>query len=261
MKSKIKILIYILITILLDLVIFLTPLNNRLIISYSYLMISIYLIFNVFFKIKGKKLLVIYFVYFLTLFLFNLFLLSAINIFLSIIVLILIIYQTKKTRKKKNVITIKKQESEKKNITINVELPLDFNIKEFEYLAKKLYSDMQTYFMNLEYEKLEHILDQDLYKQFATQMKLLEKNSKCAIRENFEFIDFKINDFKEINNKIVINTSLGVIEDKYTSSMNSKVKKDNCSYESYYEIIYIKKEEWIINSLKLIYSHSNRKKS
>ena len=104
--------------------------------------------------------------------------------------MILIIYQTKKTRKKKNVITIKKQESEKKNITINVELPLDFNIKEFEYLAKKLYSDMQTYFMNLEYEKLEHILDQDLYKQFATQMKLLEKNSKCAIRENFEFIDF-----------------------------------------------------------------------
>lgn len=261
MKSKIKILIYILITILLDLVIFLTPLNNRLIISYGYLMISIYLIFNVFFKIKGKKLLVIYFVYFFTLLLFNLFLLSGINIFLSIILLILIIYQIKKTKKKKNVITIEKQESEKKDITINVELPSDFNIKEFEYVAKKLYSDMQTYFMNLEYEKLEHILDQDLYKQFATQMKLLEKNSKCAIRENFEFIDFKINDFKDSNNKLVINTSLGVIEDKYTSSMNSKIKRDDCSYESYYEIIYIKKEEWLISSLKLIYSHSNRKKS
>lgn len=55
MNSKRKILIYVLIIILLDLTLFLTPLNNRLILSLNYLIISIYLIFNVFSRIKEKN--------------------------------------------------------------------------------------------------------------------------------------------------------------------------------------------------------------
>lgn len=262
MNSKMKILIYVLIIILLDLTLFLTPLNNRLILSLNYLIISIYLIFNIFSKINEKKLLIIYFIYFLTLLLFNIFFLSTINIFLSIIILVLVVYQIKTTRKKSNVKTIEKPKIEKKDITINVELPSNFNIEEFEYTAQKLYSDMQTYFMNLEYEKLERILAQYLYKQFSSQMKVLEKNNKRAVRENFKFIDFKINDFKKINdNKLIVSTSLGVIEDKYTKTIDLETNNTNHGYESYYEIVYIKQDEWIIGSLKLIYSHSNRKKS
>lgn len=260
MKSNMKILIYILILILLDLLIFFTPLDNSLILSCNYLIISIYLIFNVFSNITGKKISLVYLVYIFSLILLNIFLLSSTNIFLSIILLILIIYQIKKTRKK-TTIAIENQEPEKKDITINVDLPLDFGIEEFEHIAKEMYINMQTYFMNFEYEKLENILEKNLYKQFLNQMKVLEENDKCAVRENFEFIDFKINDFKDIDNKLVINISLGVIEDKYTRSMDSKIKKDNCSYESYYEIVYMKKKEWFISNLKLIYSHSNRKKS
>lgn len=262
MNSKRKILIYVLIIILLDLTLFLTPLNNRLILSLNYLIISIYLIFNVFSRIKEKKLLIIYFIYFLTLLLFNIFSFSTINLFLSIIILILGIYQIKTTKKRSSVIIIEKPKTEKKDVTINVELPSNFDIEEFEHIAQKLYSDMQTYFMNLEYEKLECILDQDLYKQFSSQMKVLEKNNKRAIRENFKFIDFKINDFKEIDdNKLIVSTSLGVIEDKYTKTIDFETNNTNHSYESYYEIVYIKQQEWVISSLKLIYSHSNRKKS
>lgn len=262
MKDRIKkLLICLIILFLLNIVIFLTPLDNSLIYSISYFTISIYFIFNVCTNAVKKKRLVIYGLYILTFIIFNAFLFSIINILMSLSIILLIIYEIKRKNKK-----VKKSEPkpaeqvpDKKEIVINVQLPLDFDIEEFEHIAKKLYIDMQTYFMNLEYTKLELILDEKLYQQFSTQMNLLEKNKKCAVRDNIEFIDFKINDFeRKSNNELTINTSIGVIENKYTRSSDSNSKKNNCRYESYYEIIYIKKEDWSIHSLKLIYSHSNR---
>ncbi len=261
---RIKLLIYLLITFLVNIAIFLTPLDNNLIFSFSYFMASIYIIFNIGSSISKKNALIIYGVYILITILLNIFLFTKINLFVSLLMIIFIIWERarKPKKEKSNEHDIKKQEPEKKEITINVELPLDFDIEEFENIAQKLYIKMQTYFMNLEYDKLEHILDKDLYQQFFTQMKVLEKNNKCAVRENIEVIDFKINDFtKTADNGLIINTSIGVREEKYTRPIDSDIKKNNCSYESYYEIIYIKKEEWTICGLKLIYSHSSHKKS
>lgn len=259
--KKIKLLIYLLIIVLFSIVTMITPLDNHLIYSFGYLLASIYIIFNIWGNILQKKHLLIYI---FTLIIFNVMWFSKINILVSLIIILMIIYKIyqKTNIKKMEESNEKEPVLEKKEITINVELPLGFDIEKFEHIAQKLYIDMQTYFMNLEYLNLECVLSKDLYQQFSNQMHLLEKNNKCAVRENIEFFDFQINDFLEKdNNQLIIKTSIGVREDKYTRAYDSDIKKSNCRYESYYEVVYIKKEDWYIDSLKLIYSHSNRKKS
>lgn len=262
--KKIKLLIYLLSIGLLSIVIMITPLDNYLIYSFSYLLMSIYIIFNICGNTLQKKHLLIYSLYILTFTIFNVMWFSKINILISLIIILMIIHKFGKKTNTKKMEESNEEETalEKKDITINVKLPVDFDIEEFEHIAKKLYIDMQTYFMNLEYLNLERILSKNLYQQFSTQMHLLEKNNKCAVRDNIEFFDFKLNDFMETNNnQLIIKTSIGVIEDKYTRVYNSDIKKSNCRYESYYEVVYTKKEDWSIDSLKLIYSHSKRKKS
>lgn len=262
--KKIKLLIYLLIIVLFSIVTMITPLDNHLIYSIGYLLVSIYIIFNICGNTLQKRHLLIYSLYILTFIIFNVMWFSKINILISLIIILMIIYKFGKKTNIKKMEESNEEETvlEKKDITINVKLPVDFDIEEFEHIAKKLYIDVQTYFMNLEYLNLECVLSKDLYQQFSSQMHSLEKNNKCAVRDNIEFFDFKINDFLEKdNNQLIIKTSIGVREDKYTRAYDSDIKKSNCRYESYYEVVYIKKEDWYIDSIKLIYSHSNRKKS
>ena len=154
---------------------------------------------------------------------------------------------------------VKEPEKIKSNVTINIDLPADFNIVKFEEEAKNKYEKMQYYFSNLDYNNLKKVLDEDLYKQFEAQMKHLEKNNKKSIRENIEFIDFKVNEYSSVNNKLMVRISIGVIEDKYTKyndSDNYKVM----SYENYYELELLSSNNlWVISKLKLIYSHSKKR--
>jgi hypothetical protein len=120
-------------------------------------------------------------------------------------------------------------------------------VTKLESVASSLYLDMQKYFMNLEYDKLKEILSDNLYNQFEKEMHTLENNNKRAIRENIEIIDMAILG----DNKV----SIGVLEDKYTKSLNSTYKRKNVRYESYYEITI---NENKIEDLRLIYSHSKK---
>ncbi len=161
--------------------------------------------------------------------------------------------------KKKKVIDIKKediQKVEEKRVikVIPQNLPDNFNFDEFENEVKKLYINIQKSFMNFNYEYLEKHLSPTLYSQYKKQMDNLRKNNKVAVRSNINYTDFIFNDFD--NN--TFNVSIGVFEDKYTKNLNDKDRLTGITYESYYELVIIKKEELILDSLKLVYSHSKR---
>jgi len=143
----------------------------------------------------------------------------------------------------------------KETVVINTELPKEFNVKEFEEEVKKIYVELQEYFSNLDYENLKNILDTDIYNQYEAQMKHLEKGNKRSIRENIEYVDFKINDYE--NNSVKV--SIGVLEDKYTKYLDNDNYRP-ISYENYYELIIVSIDnKYIINSLNLLYSHSKKR--
>ena len=86
-------------------------------------------------------------------------------------------------------------------------------------------------------------------------MKHLEKNNKRSVRENIEYVDFKINDYE--NNSVKV--SIGVLEDKYTKYLDNDNYRP-MSYENYYELIIVSRDnKYIINSLNLLYSHSKKR--
>lgn len=147
------------------------------------------------------------------------------------------------------------EEPEEETVIINTELPKDFDIDEFEYEVKDLYVKLQKYFSELDYENIKYILDNDIYNQYESQMKHLEKNNKRSVRENIEYVDFKINDYE--NNSVKV--SIGVLEDKYTKYLDNDNYRP-MSYENYYELIIVSRDnKYIINSLNLLYSHSKKR--
>ena len=165
----------------------------------------------------------------------------------------------RKNKPKEKKIEIKEPEIIKSNVTVNIDLPKDFNVEKFEEEVKNKYERMQYYFSNLDYENLKKILDKELYNQFDVQMNHLENNNKKSIRENIDFIDFKVNGYSSINNKLTLKVSIGVVEDKYTKYNNSDSYKV-MSYENYYELELVSDDnKWIISKLKLIYSHSKKR--
>ena len=157
--------------------------------------------------------------------------------------------------KNKEIEEVEEEIEEEETVVVNTELPENFDIEEFEYEVKELYIKLQNYFSELDYDSLKDILDSDIYNKYETQMKHLEKCNKRSIRENIEYIDFKINDYE--NNSVKV--SIGVLEDKYTKYLDNDNYKP-MSYENYYELIIVSRDnKYIISSLNLLYSHSKKR--
>lgn len=259
MKNKIiKLLPYFLFSIIFIIFIMFSNINNVYCISIIYLSISLHLIFNHYKKKKLDYKRYLYLLWLLLTIMLNMFFLSIINIVISIVLSIIIIIQYYLNKEKDRTIIIDKQIPKPKKIIINTELPDEFDIDKFENDVKELYIDMQTFFMNLNYEGLKNILTEDMYNQFSSQMNYLEKNDKRAIRDNIEFIDFKINEYKKINDYEDIKVSIGVYEDKYTKYINRDIQTKIMRYENYYELTLKNNDILVISSLKLLYSHSKK---
>lgn len=259
MKDKIiKLLPYFLFTIISIIIIMFFNIKNVYCISIIYLSISLHLVFNHYKKKKLDYKRYLYLLWVLLTIMLNMFFLSIFNIVLSILVCIIIIiqYHLNKCRYKK--IDIDTTIPKPKKIIVNTKLPDEFDIDEFENTVKELYIDMQTSFMTLNYNELKKVLSEDMYKQFSSQMDYLEKNGKRAIRDNIEFIDFKINDYKRINDLETIKVSIGVYEDKYTKYINKDIQTKIMRYENYYELTLKNNDNLVISSLKLLYSHSKK---
>lgn len=213
-------------------------------------------------NIKCVYLRELYILWILITLLLNIFYFSIFNIIISVFICLALIMQLYIIRSRKEKKIIEKTEiSEVKlsKTTINVELPDDFDNDKFMEEAKQLYIDMQKYFTNFEYEKLYSILSEDIYVQFEKQMQQFEKNNKVAVRDNIKVIDFKINGYEETDDILTVKINIGVLEDKYTKLKDSLQVKNNCCYESYYEITLVKDNLWRIEGLKLINSRSKQK--
>lgn len=258
MKNKIMNLIpYFLFTIIFTIIIVCTKINNIYILTVIYSYISLYLIFNYYKKKDLYYKRYLYILWVLLSIMLDIFFFKIPNIIITILLLAIILFQyfllkSCPCKKKEPSVEVKP-----KKPVINIELPASFDVDEFEEKVKNLYIGMQTYFMNLEYDNLKDILEDKIYEQFSSQMNHLEKSGRRAMRENIDIFDFKINDYKKVNNKTTISVSIGVNEDKYTKYLD----KDNVriiSYESYYELILTHISSWKIEELKLLYCHSKK---
>lgn len=235
-----------------------SKINNIYIISVFYIAISLYFILNLFKKTELDYKRYIYLLWILLTIVLYIFFFSIFNVLISLLILGMIILQMLLHADNSSKKEINKEEKKVKKVEINIELPKDFDVDKFEEESKKLYIDMQTYFMNLEYDNLKNILNDTMYEQFSSQMQHLEKNNKRAMRENIDIFDFKINEYEKRESEETLKVSIGVYEDKYTKYLDSKNEPRIIGYESYYELTLTKNTNWIISNLKLLYSHSKK---
>ena len=268
-NKYLKLLISLFIATLSVLIILLTPINNGIIPTVLYIIFSFYMMSYYYSNLKLTYMYQLYLFWVLISILVNIFSFGLTNIITTIVMGIFILIQYFKQEKKKKILIL---EAKKKKNDANrkiqektkiikkeqVKIPNFLEEDDFEKLSKELYLDMQKYFMELEYNKLESILDNNIYNQFKKQMEHLEKTNRRAIRENIEIFDYKINEYHNNDNKLFVSINIGVYEDKYTVNVDNMDSAKKTSYESYYEVEYVKDSNWKITNLKLIYSHSKK---
>ncbi len=173
-----------------------------------------------------------------------------------------------------------------------ISFPANFDEREFAKDMFLLYRDIQTNFMNLEYEKLQKQLGIELYEQFSKQMKHLEDSGRQSVRKNIDLKKIQIMSFEQTKDQDRAVINLSVLEDKYMKKMEEpfRLTSARVRYESCYTLIFIKhhrkkifrkcsycseklqgnptfcpscnhmllesSENWILKDLKLVCSHS-----
>ena len=263
-----KLLVSIIISIISVVIILLTPINNNYSFTVLYIVFSFYMMTNYYSNIKLTYMSHLYLFWFLITVLINIFMFGLVSIITTCVIFVLILiqyfYQEKKKEELIKALKKKREERNKKKERIRVaepevkKIPNFLEEDNFEEISKKLYKDMQKYFMDLNYNNLEKILDTNLYNQFKKQMNSLERSNRRAIRDNIEIFDYQINNYNNKDNMLFVSVNICVYEDKYTLNLDNKDGARKASYESCYEVEYIKDKEFKISNLKLIYSHSKK---
>ncbi len=193
---------------------------------------------------------------------------------------------------------VKKIENEEETTNVEdvavINYPEDFDEKEFLKEAFLLYKNIQTDFMNFEYNNLMNELGIDMYNQYSKQMKSLQDKNKQAVRVNINLDKIQTESFVQEKDcyKAVIN--MAVSEDKYMKGISEafRLTSARVRYESCYSITMVKRhkkkivrkcyncnekiqgnpskcpmcnamlletiDNWIIVDLKLVCSHSKK---
>jgi Tim44-like domain. len=199
--------------------------------------------------------------------------------------------EEKKVEEKKEIVIEKEEDS--KNVPL-INYSPGFDEKEFLKESFLLYKDIQTNFMNFEYDGLMKDLGLDIYNQFSKQMKNLESKNKQSVRINISLDKIQTASFvqgKEYDEAVI---NLAVIEDKYMKGIEEgfRLTSSRVRYESCYNITLIKRhkkkivrkchicnekvqgnpnkcpecntmllesaDNWIMTDLKLVCSHSKK---
>lgn len=256
-NKRVNLIIYSILIFLVSIIIIFTKIDNIFILFSIYIGLSIYLLFNYFNDKKISYIRYMYILFTLITILFLIFTFSITSIIVSIVMYIIVITHYFLSKEDEPEPIIDKPEIKVPEVKTNPIIIDNIDEESFINQVKELYIDMQTYFMNLEYEKLNSILGDDLYNQFKTQMEHLDKTNKRAIRENIEIFDYKILNVNKTNNCITVN--IGVIEDKYTKYLDRPDDIKKISYESFYDVDIVKYDDvFKIENLKLVYSHSKK---
>ena len=146
--------------------------------------------------------------------------------------------------KKEAVIEEKEEDEEPEEVSI-INYPDDFDEKNFLKEAFLLYKNVQTDFMNFEYDNLMHSLGIDMYNQYSKQMKSLQERNKQAVRVNINLDKIQTESFIQDKDcyKAVIN--MAISEDKYMKGVDEEFRLTSARvrYESCYSITLIKRHK------------------
>lgn len=176
----------------------------------------------------------------------------------------------------------------------SINYPENFVEKDFLKDVFLLYKEVQTDFMNFDYNNLMHKLGIELYNQYSKQMENLHNRSKQAVRVNINLDKIQTESFIQDKDcyRAVIN--IAVSEDKYMKNINEEFRLTSARvrYESCYSMTVVKRhrkkiirkcyncnekvqgnpykcpfcntmliestDNWIMTDLKLICSHSKK---
>lgn len=136
------------------------------------------------------------------------------------------------------------EEEEPKEVSV-INYPEGFNEKEFLKDTFLLYKNIQTNFMNFEYDELMHQLGLDMYNQYSKQMKSLQDRNKQAVRVNINLDKIQTELFVQDSDcyRAVIN--MAVSEDKYMKALDEdfRLTSARVRYESCYSVTLIKRHK------------------
>lgn len=143
------------------------------------------------------------------------------------------------------VVETKKEEVEEKKEVLAINYPDDFDEKDFLKEAFLLYKNIQTDFMNFEYDSLMHKLGIDMYNQYSKQMKSLQEREKQAVRVNIKLDKIQTETFIQEKDcyKAVVN--MAISEDKYMKGINEELRLTSARvrYESCYSVTLVKRHK------------------
>ena len=157
-----------------------------------------------------------------------------------------------------------------------------------------LYKDIQTDFMNFEYDRLMHKLGIDMYNQYSKQMKSLQDREKQAVRVNIKLDKIQTESFIQEKDCYKATINMAISEDKYMKGINEELRLTSARvrYESCYNVTIVKRhkkkivrkcnncnekiqgnpykcplcetmlleatDNWVMTDLKLLCSHSKK---
>lgn len=143
------------------------------------------------------------------------------------------------------VVETKKEEVEEKKEVLAINYPDDFDEKDFLKEAFLLYKNIQTDFMDFEYDSLMHKLGIDMYNQYSKQMKSLQEREKQAVRVNIKLDKIQTETFIQEKDcyKAVVN--MAISEDKYMKGINEELRLTSARvrYESCYSVTLVKRHK------------------
>lgn len=151
----------------------------------------------------------------------------------------------KEKEDKKEVVAEVQEEVVKEEEVAVINYPEDFDEKNFLKEAFLLYKNVQTDFMNFEYDNLMHELGLDMYNQYSKQMKSLQEKERQAVRVNINLDKIQTESFIQDKDcyRAVIN--MAISEDKYMKGIDEELRLTSARvrYESCYSITVIKRHK------------------
>lgn len=149
------------------------------------------------------------------------------------------IIETPEVEEKEEETTI--DSKEKSSTSSELDFPPDFDEKEFAKLIFLLYRDIQTNFMDFEYDKLKGQLGIEMYEQFSKQMRHLEDSGRQSVRKNIELKKIQIMSFQQGKESDTAIVQLSVLEDKYMKKKEEafRLTSARVRYESCYNLTFM----------------------
>lgn len=120
----------------------------------------------------------------------------------------------------------------------------DFNIEEFNLRVFEIYRDIQIAWMNRNVEPVRHLLSDEMFNMYRTQLATLIAKNQKNIMEDFEFIDACIIDVSNNKGKEQIKVKLHVTcRDYLVDSNDNVIRGDKHRINDYtYQLVFVRSQ-------------------